>query len=89
MLGGWGMPGSGGRGLGGPLRPRGTMPGVFGYPRVVAGDRVVAQSLCGGTDWAALTSRAEGAGHRRIGASLGVPAATVRAGYDGRLIGSR
>ncbi|EUA42309.1 hypothetical protein I553_6169 [Mycobacterium xenopi 4042] len=28
--------------------------------------------------WAALTSRAEGAGHRRIGASLGVPAATVR-----------
>ncbi|EUA35775.1 hypothetical protein I552_6577 [Mycobacterium xenopi 3993] len=65
------------------------MPGVFGYPRVVAGDRVVAQSLCGGTDLAALTSRAEGAGHRRIGASLGVPAATVRAGYDGRLIGSR
>jgi hypothetical protein len=28
--------------------------------------------------WAALTARAEGAGHRRIGASLGVPAATVR-----------
>ncbi|EUA27895.1 hypothetical protein I553_9245 [Mycobacterium xenopi 4042] len=51
---------------------------MFGYPRVVAGDRVVAQSLCGGTDLAALTSRAEGAGHRRIGASLGVPAATVR-----------
>ena len=28
--------------------------------------------------WAALTGCAEGAGHRRIGASLGVPAATVR-----------
>src|SRR5258705_3416822 len=28
--------------------------------------------------WAVLTARAEGAGHRRIGASLGVPAATVR-----------
>jgi hypothetical protein len=28
--------------------------------------------------WAALTARAEGAGHRRIGASLGIPAATVR-----------
>ena len=29
--------------------------------------------------WAALTARADGSGHRRIGASLGVPAATVRA----------
>jgi hypothetical protein len=28
--------------------------------------------------WAALTARADGLGHRRIGASLGVPAATVR-----------
>ncbi|WP_101930929.1 hypothetical protein [Mycobacterium intracellulare] len=28
--------------------------------------------------WAALTARGEGAGHRRIGVSLGVPAATVR-----------
>lgn len=28
--------------------------------------------------WAALTARAEGTGHRRIGAGLGVPAATVR-----------
>src|ERR1700739_3072379 len=28
--------------------------------------------------WAVLTARAEGAGHRRIGASLGIPAATVR-----------
>lgn len=28
--------------------------------------------------WAALTVRAEGAGHRRIGTSLGVPVATVR-----------
>ena len=28
--------------------------------------------------WAALTARAEGAGHRRIGVGLGVPAATVR-----------
>jgi transposase-like protein len=28
--------------------------------------------------WAALSARSNGAGHRRIGASLGVPAATVR-----------
>jgi hypothetical protein len=28
--------------------------------------------------WAALVTRAKGAGHRRIGAGLGVPAATVR-----------
>jgi len=28
--------------------------------------------------WAVLTARAEGSGHRRIGAGLGVPAATVR-----------
>jgi hypothetical protein len=28
--------------------------------------------------WAALTARADGSGHRRIGAGLGVPAATVR-----------
>jgi hypothetical protein len=28
--------------------------------------------------WTALTARAEGVGHRRIGAGLGVPAATVR-----------
>jgi hypothetical protein len=28
--------------------------------------------------WAVLTARSEGSGHRRIGASLGVPAATVR-----------
>ena len=28
--------------------------------------------------WAALTARAEGFGHRRIGTSQGVPAATVR-----------
>jgi hypothetical protein len=28
--------------------------------------------------WAVLVNRAKGAGHRRIGASLGVPAATVR-----------
>jgi hypothetical protein len=28
--------------------------------------------------WAVLTAHAEGSGHRRIGASLGVPAATVR-----------
>ena len=28
--------------------------------------------------WAALTARSNGSGHRRIGASLGVPAATVR-----------
>lgn len=28
--------------------------------------------------WAVLTARADGSGHRRIGASLGVPAATVR-----------
>jgi hypothetical protein len=28
--------------------------------------------------WAALTARAYGSGHRRIGAGLGVPAATVR-----------
>jgi hypothetical protein len=28
--------------------------------------------------WTALTARAEGVGHRQIGAGLGVPAATVR-----------
>jgi hypothetical protein len=28
--------------------------------------------------WAALTARADGCGHRRIGAGMGVPAATVR-----------
>ncbi|EUA44182.1 hypothetical protein I552_3954 [Mycobacterium xenopi 3993] len=77
-------------GLGGPLRPRRArcraclvthvlLPVTVLLRRAYAAERI----------WAALTSRAEGAGHRRIGASLGVPAATVRAGYDGRLIGSR
>ena len=36
------------------------------------------RAYAAGPIWAALTARAEGAGHRRIGASLGVPAATVR-----------
>jgi hypothetical protein len=37
--------------------------------------------------WAALTARAEGFGHRRIGVRLGVPAATVRGWL--RRVGSR
>jgi len=37
--------------------------------------------------WAAVTARAEGAGHRRIGVSLKVPAVTVRGWL--RRVGSR
>ena len=80
VLGGWGYA----RvrqivGLGDPLRPRRArcrscavthvlLPVTVLLRRAYAAERI----------WAALTARGEGSGHRRIGVSLGVPAATVR-----------
>ena len=57
----------------------GAVPGVRGDARVVAGDGVAAQGVCGGTDLGCVDGP-----RRRVGASpdraasLGVPAATVR-----------
>jgi hypothetical protein len=80
VLGGWGYA----RvrlivGLGDPLRPRRArcrscavthvlLPVTVLLRRAYAAERI----------WAALTARGEGSGHRWIGVSLGVPAATVR-----------
>ena len=80
VLGGWGYARARQiEGLGDPLRPRRArcractvthvlLPVTVLLRRAYAAERI----------WAAVTARAEGAGHRRIGASLGVPAATVR-----------
>jgi hypothetical protein len=80
VLGGWGYARARQiEGLSDPLRPRRArcractvthvlLPVTVLLRRAYAAERI----------WAALTARAEGAGHRRIGASLGVPAATVR-----------
>ena len=66
-------------GLSDPLRPRRTrcracmvthvlLPVTVLLRRAYAAERI----------WAVLTARAEGSGHRRIGAILGIPSATVR-----------
>lgn len=80
VLGGWGYARARQiEGLSGPLRPRRArcracavthvlLPVTVLLRRAYAAERV----------WAALTARAEGAGHRRIGVRLGIPAATVR-----------
>jgi hypothetical protein len=80
VLGGWGYAQARRvEGLGGLLRPRRArcrsclvthvlLPVTVLLRRAYAAERI----------WAALVARAEGAGHRRIAAGLGVPAATVR-----------
>ncbi len=79
VLGGWGYARARQiEGLPDPVRPRRArcracsvthvlLPVTVFLRRAYAAERV----------WAVLTARAEGAGHRRIGASLGIPAATV------------
>jgi hypothetical protein len=79
-LGGWGYARTRQiEGLSDPLRPRRArcrsclvthvlLPVTVLFRRAYAAERI----------WAVLTARAEGAGHRRIGTGLGVPAATVR-----------
>src|ERR1700738_2236566 len=81
VLGGWGYARARQiEGLSDPLRPRRArcrsclvthvlLPVSVLLRRAYAAERV----------WAVVTARSEGSGHRRIGASLGVPAATVRA----------
>jgi hypothetical protein len=80
VLGGWGYARARQvEGLSDPVRPRRArcraclvthvlLPVTVLLRRAYAAERI----------WAALTARAAGAGHRRIGASLKVPAATVR-----------
>jgi len=80
VLGGWGYARARQiEGVCGPLRPRRArcracavthvlLPVTVFLRRAYAAERI----------WAAFTARAEGLGHRRIGASLGFPAATVR-----------
>jgi hypothetical protein len=80
VLGGWGYARARQiEGLSDPLRPRRArcrsclvthvlLPVSVLLRRAYAAERV----------WAVVTARSEGSGHRRIGASLGVPAATVR-----------
>ena len=80
VLGGWGYARARQvEGLSDPVRPRRArcracavthvlLPVTMLLRRAYAAERI----------WAVLTARAEGAGHRRIGASLGIPAATVR-----------
>jgi hypothetical protein len=80
VLGGWGYARARQvEGLGDPVRPRRArcracmvthvlLPVTVLLRRAYAAERI----------WVVLTARAEGAGHRRAGASLGVPAATVR-----------
>src|SRR5260370_42021018 len=80
VLGGWGYARARQiEGLSDLLRPRrarcractvthGLLPVTVLLRRAYAAERI----------WAALPARAEGAGHRRRGASLGVPAATRR-----------
>ncbi|GFG49084.1 hypothetical protein CQY20_33415 [Mycolicibacterium agri] len=80
VLGGWGYARARQiEGLSDPVRPRRArcracavthvlLPVTVFLRRAYAAERI----------WAALTARAEGAGHRRIGAGLGMPAATVR-----------
>jgi hypothetical protein len=89
VLGGWGYARARRiEGLSGPLRPRRgrcrscavthvLLPVTVFLRRAYAAERI----------WAALTARAQGAGHRRIGVSLKVPAATVRCWL--RRVGSR
>lgn len=80
VLGGWGYARARQiEGLRDPLRPRRArcrsclvthvlLPLSVLVRRAYAAERI----------WAVFTARSEGSGHRRIGASLGVPAATVR-----------
>jgi hypothetical protein len=80
VLGGWGYARARQiEGLREPVRPRRArcractvthvlLPVTMLLRRAYAAERI----------WAVLAARAEGSGHRRIGASLGVPAATVR-----------
>src|SRR5271166_5764051 len=80
VLGGWGYARARRvEGLSDPVRPRRArcraclvthvlLPVTVLLRRAYAAERI----------WAVLTARSEGLGHRRIAASLGVPAATVR-----------
>lgn len=80
VLGGWGYA----RvrrveGLSDPLRPRRARCRACAVTHVLLPVTVlVRRAYAAERIWAALTARSEGAGHRRIGARLGIPAATVR-----------
>jgi hypothetical protein len=80
VLGGWGYARARQvEGLSDPVRPRRARCRSCMVTHVLLPVTVLLRrAYAGEWIWAALTARAEGAGHRRIGASLGVPAATVR-----------
>ena len=80
VLGGWGY----GRarriaGLAGPVRPRRARCRACAVTHVLLPVTVLLRrAYAAEWIWAALLARASGWGHRRIGAEIGVPAATVR-----------
>jgi hypothetical protein len=80
VLGGWGYARA--RRIAGvtdPLRPRRARCGSCLVTHVLLPVTVLLRrAYAAERIWAALTARADGSGHRRIGADLGVPAATVR-----------
>ena len=80
VLGGWGYARARRiEGLSGLLRPRRARCRACTVTHVLLPVTVlVRRAYAAERIWAALTARAEGSGHRRIGASLGIPAATVR-----------
>lgn len=80
VLGGWGYARARQiEGLRDPLRPRRTRCRSCAVTHVLLPVTVlVRRAYAVERIWAVLTARAEGAGHRRIGARLGIPAATVR-----------
>lgn len=75
-------------GLGGPVRPRRARCRACLVTHVLLPVTVLLRrSYAAQWIWSALTARACGAGHRRIAADLGIPAATVRGWL--RRLGSR
>jgi hypothetical protein len=80
VLGGWGYARARQvEGLSDPIRPRRARCRACAVTHVLLPvTMLLRRAYAAGRIWAVLTARAEGAGHRRIGASLGIPAATVR-----------
>src|SRR5258708_39615308 len=80
VLGGWGFARARQiEGLSDLLRPRRARCRACRVTHVLLpGTVLLRRAYAAGRVWAGLTARAEGAGHRRIGASLGVPAAAGR-----------
>lgn len=79
-LGGWGYARARQvEGLGGLLRPRRARCRACTVTHVLLPVTVLLRRAYAAKGiWAALTARAEGYGHRRIGVALGIPPATVR-----------